>query len=71
MTADPGIPRPEITLRLPESVLNTVLAHLYAGRYSDVADAIQCIALQATPQLATLAKIANAESIQPPSERTQ
>lgn len=52
----------EITLRLPQSLFNVVLAHLYAGRYQDVAEAVQCIASQAAPQLTNLAKIADAEA---------
>ena len=62
---------PEITLRLPRSLLETVLAHLYAGRYSDVAEAIQVITSQANPQLTALAKIAEAEAAPMPSERRQ
>ncbi len=62
---------PEITLRLPQSVLDVVLRHLYAGRYSDVADAISYIATQAAPQYNQLAKIAEAESAPATSTRSQ
>lgn len=66
MTADP-----EITLRLPQSALNVVLAHLGTGRYQDVAETIQIIATQAAPQLTNLAKIAEAEAAPMPSGRAQ
>lgn len=52
----------EIILRVSESVFNVVLQHLYAGRYQDVAEAVQCIVTQAAPQFTNLAKIAEAEA---------
>lgn len=58
-------PEPEITLRLPQSVLNTVLAYLHAGKYAEVAVAIACIHGQAVPQLAALSKLAEAEAQSP------
>lgn len=61
----------EISLKLPQSVLDTVLRHLYAGRYSEVAEAIQCICAQAAPQYTALAKIAEAEAAPMPSGRAQ
>lgn len=66
MTADP-----EITLRLRRSLVETALAHLRAGRYGDVVEAVQAITSQANPQLIELAKIAEAESMAAPSERRQ
>jgi hypothetical protein len=62
---------PEIILRLPQSVLDTVLRHLYGGRYSDVLEAVQCICSQAAPQFTNLAKIAEAEAAPAMTDRKQ
>jgi hypothetical protein len=62
---------PEITLRLPQSALQVVLQHLYAGRYETVAETIQLIVSQAAPQFTHLAKIAEAEAAPLPSGRAQ
>jgi hypothetical protein len=54
---------PEITLRLPQSALNVVLAHLQIGRHCDVATTLMLIYQQAGPQLTSIARVAEAEAL--------
>lgn len=56
-----GDESPQITLHLTQPELNIVLAHLGVGRHCDVAEVVQTIVMQASPQLIEAAKVADAE----------